>query len=36
LTDYAVDRLAQLIQEVAGGDILKDKVGKGVSKKGRH
>jgi phenylalanyl-tRNA synthetase beta chain len=35
LTDYAVDRLAQLIQEVAGGDILKDKVGKGVSKKGK-
>jgi len=33
LTDYAVDRLAQLIQEVASGDILKGKVGKGISKK---
>jgi len=27
LTDYAVDRLAQLIQEIAGGDILKGVVG---------
>jgi len=33
LTDYAVDRLAQLIQGVAGGDILKGKVGQGISKK---
>jgi len=30
LTDYAVDRLAQLIQEVAGGNILKSKVGQGI------
>src|SRR5680860_56570 len=30
LTDYAVDRLAQLIQEVAGGNILKGKVGQGI------
>jgi phenylalanyl-tRNA synthetase beta chain len=33
LTDYAIDRLAQLIQEVAGGDILKGRVGQRISKK---
>jgi len=32
LTGYAVDRLAQLIQEVAGGNILKGKVGQGIFK----
>jgi len=32
LTDYAIDRLAELIQEVAGGDILKGKVGQRISK----
>jgi len=32
LTDYAVDRLAQLIQEVAGGDILKGKSEQKISK----
>ncbi len=32
LTDYAVDRLAQLIQEIAGGNILKGKVAQGIFK----
>jgi len=32
ITDYAVDRLAQLIQEVAGGNILKGRVGQRISK----
>lgn len=32
LIDYAIDRLAQLIKKIAGGDILNGKVGKGVSK----
>ncbi len=32
LADYAIDRLAQLIQELAGGDILKGKVGQRISK----
>ena len=32
LTGYAVDRLAQLIQEVAGGNILKGKVGQDIFK----
>lgn len=32
LTDYAIDRLAQLIQEIAGGDILKGKVCKKILK----
>jgi len=33
LADYAIDRLAGLIQEVAGGNILKNKIGKRISKK---
>jgi len=32
LADYAIDRLAQLIQELAGGDILKGKAGQRISK----
>lgn len=32
LADYAIDRLAQLIQKLAGGDILKGKVGQRISK----
>jgi len=32
LAEYAVDRLAQLIQEVDGGNILKGKVGQGIFK----
>jgi len=33
LADYALDRLAQLIQEIAGGDILKGVVGQRSSQK---
>jgi phenylalanyl-tRNA synthetase beta chain len=32
LADYAIDRLAQLIKEIAGGDILKGKIGKKILK----
>jgi len=32
LTGYAIDRLAQLIQEIAGGNILKGKVGQSIFK----
>jgi len=32
ITDYAIDRLAQLIQELAGGNILKGKVSQKISK----
>ncbi len=32
IADYAIDRLAQLIQELAGGDILKGKAGQRISK----
>jgi len=33
IVDYAIDRLAQLIQEIAGGDILKGKAGQRISRK---
>lgn len=32
LADYAVDRLAQLIQQISGGHLLQDKIAKGITK----